>query len=250
MYQRGLSDEDDKFGKIDKGFGNHIINVKNSEGKYIQSLVMLDSHSYTDGDYFGIAWKYDNIHQSQVDWYKQEMDKLREANGDNQYVKNLAFFHIPLVEYREAWRAVREQYNGETPEAGATATASKDYTESKEDGVVTYKFGVMGETPSERHGVSSYGIFCGYKTDMLFEEGLTHGMQGTFCGHDHYNNFSIDYKGIRLTYGMSVDYLAYPGIYKEHNQRGCTRIIVQSDGSFDCSQKNYYSYDKVTHEKD
>ena len=51
-----------------------------------------------------------------------------------------------------------------------------------------------------------------------------------FCGHDHYNNFSIDYKGIRLTYGMSVDYLAYPGIYKEGTQRGCTIITFSPDG--------------------
>ncbi len=251
LFERGdCYDEVDKFDKIDKGFGNHIINVHNAEGKVIQSLVMLDSHSYIDGDYFGIAWKYDNLHDSQVKWYGEQMDKIKDMNGDGHYANNLAFFHIPLPEYREAWRAIREVYGDKEPEKLATATAKAANTESKEDGLVTYHYGKMGETPSVRHGVESYGIFCGYKTDQFFEAGLEHGLKGVFCGHDHYNNFSVDYKGIRLTYGMSVDYLAYPGIYKEHSQRGCTVITVSKDGAFDCSPRNYYEDYSVKHEKD
>ena len=76
----------------------------------------------------------------------------------------------------------------------------------------------------------------------MLETGST---KGVFSGHDHYNNFSIEYKGIRLTYGMSVDYLAYPGIYKKGSQRGCTMISVMPDGSFDCSAQSYYQ-DKYT----
>ena len=53
-----------------------------------------------------------------------------------------------------------------------------------------------------------------------------------FCGHDHLNNWSVEYKGVRLTYDMSVDYLAYFGIYKKYEQRGGTVITVQPDGSF------------------
>ncbi len=249
LYERGLSDEDDKFGKIDKGFGNHIINVK-KDGKVIQSLVMFDSHSYIDGDYFGIAWKYDNIHDSQVKWYTEEMDKINQANGGGQ-VKNLAFFHIPLVEYREAWKALRDLNHNEGVKLvdGVTATVPADEAENRAEGTVTFRYGVMGESEETRHGVQSYGIFCGINEDSLFEKGLEYGLQGAFCGHDHYNNFSIEYMGIRLTYGMSVDYLAYPGIYKEHLQRGCTVIEIESDGAFDCEQKNYYKDYNAQHEK-
>ncbi len=35
---------------------------------------------YTDGDIFGIGWKYDNIHQDQIDWYKTEINKLNALN--------------------------------------------------------------------------------------------------------------------------------------------------------------------------
>lgn len=64
--------------------------------------------------------------------------------------------------------------------------------------------------------------------------------QGIFCGHDHINNYSIEYKGIRLTYGMSVDYLAYKDIDQQGDYRGCTLITVNPDGSFNCEAQNYY----------
>ena len=61
-----------------------------------------------------------------------------------------------------------------------------------------------------------------------------------FCGHDHLNNFSVNYKGINLTYSYSVDYLAYIGIKKLGSQRGCTVINIAPDGSIDFSAQNYY----------
>jgi len=85
---------------------------------------------------------------------------------------------------------------------------------------------------SNTHFANPSGLF-----DAMKALGST---RAVFCGHDHYNNFSIDYKGIRLTYGMSVDYLAYPGIYKIGSQRGCTVINFAPDGSFECSQESYY----------
>ena len=78
----------------------------------------------------------------------------------------------------------------------------------------------------------NYGFF-----DKALALGST---QGMFCGHDHLNNFSINYKGIRLSYGYSIDYLAYSGIMKFGLQRGCTVIHVLPDGSFDCHLENYY----------
>ena len=39
------------------------------------------------------------------------------------------------------------------------------------------------------------------------------------------------YKGIQLTYGMSIDYLGYKGIMNRHTQRGGTLITRHTDGS-------------------
>ena len=63
--------------------------------------------------------------------------------------------------------------------------------------------------------------------------------KAVFCGHDHYNNMSLEYQGIRLTYGMSIDFLAMPGIANDENQRGGTLITVRKDGSFVIEQLPY-----------
>lgn len=242
LFRAGFCDEKDYIGDDARGFGNDVIVVKNpaeSVNPINQALVTFDSHSYTDGDYFGIAWKYDNIHQCQIDWYATEMDKLKAANNGVE-VNNLVFFHIPLEEYRNAWANVIE--------SGKSADELKSNPVIVgEKGTTEFIYGTMGESDKKKNGVRTYGVFCGSGTDTLFETGLTHGMQGVFCGHDHYNNFSVNYtpagasRSIRLTYGMSIDYLAYAGIYKKHSQRGTTVISLKSDSTFDCEAKNYYA---------
>lgn len=215
LFQKGPEEVD--------GVGNHIINIKNSKNEITQTLFMLDSHSYTDGDIFGIMWKYDNIHENQVEWYSETLDKLNKENNEtlkangkepNSAIKSLAFFHIPLTEQKKAW----DEY------------AANGYKDTDD---VKLIYGVAGETGKV--------VFCGMNEDNLFEKMQEKGStQGVFFGHDHYNNLSFNYKGIRLTYGKSVDYLAYPGIYKEGTQRGCTVIEVNPDSTFDCKAESYY----------
>ncbi len=189
------------------GVGNHYFNVKNSEEKITQQLIFMDSHSYTDEDPLGIFWKYDNIHQNQVDWYEKV---ILEAQKNNPEVKSLAFFHIPLVEHRDAYTAVREG----TGEAESIS-------------------GVIGEKDPY--------VYCGMGEDNLFEKALELGStQAFFCGHDHDNNMVIKYKDVFFVYGYSVDYLAYSGISKRGYQRGCTMITANPDGTCDINHENYY----------
>ncbi len=206
-------------------------NANLNSTKITQALVTIDSHSYTDGDYFGIAWKYDNIHQDQIDWYAEEMDKLTAKNveygvaAEDAQVKNLLFFHIPLTEYGRYWNEYKNNGHQDTEN-------------------VHYVFGQAGESGEKS--------FPGVNDCLTFETMLLHGGQGTFCGHDHYNTFAIDVtatvedadgnevtKTIRLTYGMSIDYLAYVGIASDIEQRGGTEIKINPDGSFDARQRPY-----------
>ena len=204
--------------------------MKNSKGLITQSFYTFDTHSYVDNDYLGLFWKYDNIHENQVNWYKQNVEKYNKHNVDlinesdwedkedllNTYsvVKSLAFWHVPNTEYLDAWN--------EYVDAGYKDTEN-----------VKYHYGVVGE--------SGKMVYSGVYEDEIFETMQTLGStKGIFCGHDHLNNFSIEYKGIRLTYGFSIDYLAYSGISKLGSQRGCTMITVKPDGSFDCVAENYY----------
>lgn len=205
LFQSGPEDVD--------GYGNSIINVKNTKGEITQSLVMLDSHSYVDNDYFGIMWKYDTIHDSQVKWYEDSLNKIKAENNDIM-PKSLAFFHIAIPEYKTAWDEYR----------------ANDFNDTEN---VKYIYGKAGEKDySVYTSEYNYGFF-----DKVKELGST---QGMFCGHDHLNNFSIDYKGVRLTYGYSIDYLAYTGIMKFGLQRGCTVIDIAPDGGFESHLENYY----------
>lgn len=232
LYQPGPDDVD--------GYGNHTIEVKNSDGVITQAFVMLDSHSYTDGDYFGIYWKYDNIHANQVEWYKSEINRMNEENkavintfsqkkSSNKNfvpVKTLAFFHIPLVEANEAWFELE-------------ANNFKDTEDAK------YIDGIIGETGKR--------IYCGVGEDDLFEAFVETGStKAMFNGHDHYNNATFSKSDIIFSYGYSVDYVAYIGIAEEGSQRGCTMITTKPDGSFEIDKYNYYSerYDLEGFEKE
>lgn len=210
LYREGPEDVD--------GYGNQVIKVKNSDGIVKNAYFMFDSHSYTDGDIFGIEWKYDSIHENQIEWYKNTVLKIDSENKkidpDCPMVTSLAFFHIPLEEYGIAWNEYK-------------ANGYKDTENVK-------SYGGWYHEDDEKS-------YCGVYPDNLFETMLELGStKGIFCGHDHVNNASLEYKGIRLTYGMSIDYLAYSDIDKQGAQRGCTVITLTQDGKLSVSLENYY----------
>lgn len=64
------------------GVGNQVINIVNSDGVITRALITLDSHSYIDGDVLGIRWLYDNIHENQINWYKNVVLDLAKRNQD------------------------------------------------------------------------------------------------------------------------------------------------------------------------
>ena len=214
------------------GEGNYAVNVKNSDGVITRSFIMLDSHAYVPEDTWGLNGQYDNIHEDQVKWYINTVDNLTQLNkqailnvGDTDkrstyseqfgIVKSFLFFHIPLKEYRTVWQAY--EANG-----------------YRDTGDIHYVYGYMGEE-------SAPYIYCGEGEDDLFETALQLGStQGIFCGHDHTNTFSFNYKGIRLSYGMSIDSLVYKNIQQLGAQRGGTVVTALPDGGFNIKQENYY----------
>lgn len=208
------------------GYGNYVIKVKNSDGIITQGLICMDSHSYTDGDYLGIMWKYDNLHENQIEWYKEQIEAMNSENktlGSEDTVKSMVFIHIPISEYKSA----------------LTEFARAGYNDTDD---VKHHHGMAGETGKV--------VYHGMHEDNFFETALElNSTKAIFCGHDHYNNFSFDYKGIRLTYGYSVDFLAYSGINKEGSQRGCTMITLSPDGTYECEGINYYSSGMASEEE-
>ena len=99
LFQEGPDDVD--------GYGNYAIKVKDTTGKITQAFFMIDSHSYTDGDYFGALWKYDCIHENQIQWYENQILSLTEQNN-GETPKSLMFCHIPLIELQDAYNEYKD----------------------------------------------------------------------------------------------------------------------------------------------
>ena len=212
------------------GNGNQVFNVVNTEGIITRSIFTMDSHSYIDGDILGIFWKYDNIHENQIEWYKNTVEENRNHNMmklsssssaapvyddiNTLNPSSTVFLHIPLSEYKDAW--VEYSENG--------------YSDTEN---VKYNYGAAGEKDKiVYHGVYEDNFF-----ETMLELGST---DSVFCGHDHLNNFSLNYKGINLNYSYSIDYLAYSGISELGSQRGCTVLNIDENGEAEYHLENYY----------
>ncbi len=212
LFQAGPEDVD--------GYGNHIIEVKNSKGIITQAMVLIDSQAYVKDTLIdSIKGTYDNIHPNQVKWYETEIKRMNAENKKiskkSETVVTHAFFHIPLVEMADGWN--------EFVENGFKDTKDFKYIE-----------GIIGE--------GGRRVYCGFGEDELFEKMLELGStKAMYNGHDHINNTTFEYKGIQFSYGYSIDYFAYSGIDKQGSQRGCTMITCKPDGEFSIDKYNYYS---------
>ena len=91
---------------------------------------------------------------------------------------------------------------------------------------VLYRHGSIAEK-GEYFGISKF-------KSTFFDRAAENGViKWIFCGHDHLNTLSLVYRGIQMTYGMSVDYLGYKDIRKSYIQRGGTLITRKADGNVD-----------------
>lgn len=181
------------------GRSNQMIEIRHTDESLMQALFLIDSNDYIEA---GGINEYDYIHDNQVEWYKRMVLNLSEK--EKKIIPSMIFTHIPLREYKEA----------------------NDLYESGSSEVVYY-YGILGEKMIDK-------ICCSKYDSRLFDTAAELGStQAIFFGHDHYNNQSLEYKGIRMTYGYSIDYLAMPGIDKDTEQRGATLITVKKDGSFE-----------------
>jgi hypothetical protein len=81
------------------GNGNYIINILSSESSKIAALLYcFDSHGGIDKK--NELGSYDWIKSDQIEWYRKQSKKFTKGNGGTP-LPALAFFHIPLPEYKE-----------------------------------------------------------------------------------------------------------------------------------------------------
>lgn len=180
------------------GVGNFLIELVDESGEVLLPLVMLDSNMYGEGGWFFSG--FDRIHDDQVDWCMDRLNTLKQEYPD---IKSMAFFHMPLCEFKEAYEKMKPG-----------------------DKSVIYRHGSIAEK-GEYFGISKF-------KSTFFDRAAENGViKWIFCGHDHLNTLSLVYRGIQMTYGMSIDYLGYKGIRKSDIQRGGTLITRRADGDVD-----------------
>lgn len=187
-----------KFGPKDMGYGNYIINIT-EDGEIIHTMFMMDTHSNIEED--NVNGKkdsgYDNIWENQMEWYKWAVKGIEAIQGKT--VESSVFIHIPMYEYKLAW-------------------------EEATDGNGNF----IGEYADTSFGVKHEDVCCAPENngffDILKEYGST---KNVLCGHEHINDFSILYQGIRLTYTLKTG----SGCYWEPELSGGTTFTIASDGS-------------------
>ena len=212
---------------------NQIIPIKSSKGEIKKLLLLMDTNAYVDKSIKAVLdWNYDIIHDAQVEWAANAITDISRQAGllDGQYIKTMAFFHIPLGEYEVAYRELVN--NNMKP--------TKD---------TTYESGVWDELVDPTLGGRIwFGGYLGCQdkpqaADKFFETLGPDGMnclEACYCGHDHVNNAVVNYKGVRLAYCNSIDNLAYSDVDQSGLQRGCTMLIFRRDGSNVMLPRNAY----------
>lgn len=165
---------------------NFVLPVKAADGtKDAAVLYFFDSHSYsTVKEIRGYGW----IKHDQVDWYNRTSKQITEANGGKP-LPALAFFHIPLPEFRDAMRNEKAYLVG---------------------------------TRKER--VCAPEINSGLGNAML----KARDVMGVFVGHDHVNDFVVDWNGILMGYGR---YTGGNTVYHGLPYGNGARVIEITEGS-------------------
>lgn len=183
------------------GVGNYVINVMEGD-VIVESLIMMDSGAGADFDDMAeedkmYGWELDDAFQlkrdqdgnliqrqighdyayiqpSQVEWYRWCVRGAAAYNRSKGAAapESALFIHIALPEYYYAYCDYLE--SGKSEEYGFFGAMREDVCCSKKNS----------------------GMF-----DAIKEEGST---KFVFAGHDHLNDFSLLYEGVRLTYALKT----------------------------------------------
>ncbi len=146
------------------GYGNCSVPLYGANG-VAAVLYFLDSNDYQPHKALG---DYDWIHADEIAWYRTTSHTYQQQNAGKP-LPALAFFHIPLVEYKEM-------------------IAQGTYLGSYDEGEVCA-------------AKLNSGMFTAFA-----EQG---DVMGVFTGHDHSNDLIDTYAGIALAYGRVSGYDAY-----------------------------------------
>jgi len=151
------------------GTGNYSVFITSESGEIIYNLMMLDSNERRMYDDRSI---YDFIQANQINWYEWNIKSLNNMSKSN--VPSMLFFHIPLPEFSDAGKMVKNDNNVKSFGKNLEHVAASEINSGL--------FNKVKELQSTSH---------------------------IFVGHDHINTLSVDYQGVNLTYGLKTGRTSY-----------------------------------------
>lgn len=208
--------------------GNYVVKIKNSSGELVHGLIMMDTRNKATVDPNNVEYVtecvpgvkygsygdkttycdgnsgYDGVRGPQLEWYEDTVDELD--------VESTLFVHAGFEEYCKAYEAYMRAVN-----ASDTALINS----FAPIGNCTMGEPVCGSA-------NNFGFF-----DLIKEHGLT---KNVICGHDHANDFSLLYEGVRLTYALKVG----SGSYWVESTSGYTEYTIDSTGSTTTNHVYYH----------
>ena len=108
------------------------------------------------------------ISDEQIEWMKWNAEGIRKFNG-GEYVQAKCFMHLPIPEFNRAYYEYR-------------LSGGRNF-----DNGVYVTFSLYG---SEQNG--------------FFDAAKAINVKDIVCGHQHGNNFTLDYQGVRLTFALKT----------------------------------------------
>lgn len=182
------------------GVGNYGITVSDPSGRPVYAVIMLDSNSmrtYPDG-----KRNYDIVYPDQLAWYEWFV-RGSSAVAFGAYdpdagkvLPSLMVFHIPPREFEEALAARKR---GEIDPALIRGQGNENPCPAPVNS-----------------GLFAAALRLRSTTEIV-------------CGHDHVNDWSLPWKGIRLTYGLKTG----PGSYSRPDMQGGTLVTIGlKDGEY------------------
>ena len=174
------------------GVGNYVISIceEADDGTLTlrEALVMMDSH-------------HSQPNELQQQWFSWAADGVNAYSGKTAEISVL--MHIPLPDYQTAydaaWTAEKKCWN---------------------EGFAAY--GALHETICCERDLDGNPVDRGF-FEIIKSNGT---VKHVLCGHEHMNNFSIEYEGVRLTYMMKLGY----GSGFQTGFNGCTVLQVEDKG--------------------
>lgn len=201
-------------GDCEDGVGNYFINVKDASDNIAYTICCFDTVYEDSTEYSHVATA------AQINWYVQNVNAISDLRygtdrAATQVVHSSVVQHVGLPEFKTAWNAA---WNNGNP--------TSDYF----------------------YGHWTDGNYSSYisNTDFLETAVATGSLDAVFFGHHHDNDFSVSYKGVRLTSvqhsGMSHTYRVnrvddtfkkwdFTAYDKYGDQRGGTMLSVKADGA-------------------